>query len=589
MIKAAGFLYVYQNSVLLLKRTNDHMWGFPGGHVEDGEEILEAAKRECIEEMQICPDGDLAWSVNQQSGEINYTTFCVKLSEPFTPILNDEHSEFGWFPLDNLPYPLIQGASDAIARIGMDELGVAKAIAAGKFTSPQRYCNIWLYAIRITGTGVAYRAGKGDGGTGEFTFRPEAEWVTPDFLQRCNGLPVVWEHPETPILTSDEFADRIVGTIFLPYEKDGEVWGIAKIYDDTAKKLMAVDQWSTSPGVLAAPDAESLPLESGETLLYEGAPFLLDHIAICEQGVWDKYGAPRGVDTTIIEDNMAEKEDERREEERQDSEKVESVSKVDAVDEKDKKDAECEMKDKKDEDGRSLDDLYSKLEKVIGLLEGSKADKKDKKDTDEFVPGEPLDAESDKKDAECKADKKDESEEKKAEDEKIGGEKANAELKGERKEEQDRKDAQARHDAEMAEIKRKLDALNSRTRELTDEERNEISAAESRLDSVAFKFGEKAPRSLQGETPLAYRRRGVSQYQKYSPEWSGVKLAGLSDDAFAIAERQILDSAEKAAMSPAALPKDGVLREIKERDAAGRQVSRFVGASPKSWMSDFSA
>lgn len=587
--KAAGFLYTYQNTVLLLKRNKDGMWGFPGGHVEDGEDTLDAAKRECMEEMQACPDGDVSWSVNQVSGDVNYTTYCVKLDEPFTPVLNDEHSEFGWFPVDNLPYPTILGAFDAIARLNMDELGIAEYIADGKFTSPQKYCNVWLYAIRITGTGVAYRAGRGEGGTGEFTFRPESEWVTPEFLKRCNGLPVVWEHPETPILTSEEFADRVVGTIFLPYEKDGEVWGIAKIYDDTAKKLMAVDQWSTSPGVLAAPDAESLPLESGETLLYEGAPFLLDHIAICEQGVWDKYGAPRGVETTIIEDNMAEKEEDRREEDKRDSEKVESVAKVDATE--DKKDAECEMKDKKDADGRSLDDLYAKLEKLMGLVEGSKSDKKDASENEEFVPGEPLDAEVDKKDTECKADKKDESEDKKKEDEKIGGEKANEMEKGERKaerEEQDRKDAVALR-SEFEDIKRRLDAVNRRTRELTDAERNEISEAEAKADSVAYMFGEQAPRPLQGEEPISYRRRAVGKYQKHSDEWKSAKLDSLSDDVFAIAERQIYKDAQTAARKPASGEAAGQpLRKVTHKDPhTGQMKTEYLG-SPASFVDTFS-
>lgn len=586
MIKASGFIFSYEGSILLLKRTKDGMWGFPGGHIEPDEDELTSAKRECAEEMGAYPEGSLLWSVRQKTETCDYTTFYSRLDAPFAPVLNDEHSEYGWFKPDDLPYPVIQGAFDAIARIGMDELGVARYIAEGKYTSPQKFCNVWLYAIRITGTGVAYRGGRGEGGLGEFTFRPAAEWVTPDFLARCNGLPVVLDHPESPILTSDEFANRIVGTVFYPFVKNDEVWGVAKIYDDATKEMLVTEQWSTSPGVLADEEAVSVPLQSGETLLYEGAPFLLDHIAICRNGVWDKYGAPVGVDATITNgENMAEHEKEdRRDEERQDEEKVETVRSVD-----DKKDAECEMKDKKDADERSLEDLYAKLEKLIGLVEGGKKDKKDAEDNDEFVPGEPLDAEADKKDAECKSDKKDESEEKRERDEKEGGRKANEELEGERKEkerlEKDRKDAEARRDAEMDEIRKKLDEVNARTRELTDEERNEISEAQARADSIAQMFGESAPRNLSGETALAYRRRLAGKFQKHSAQWKGIKLSGLGDDAFAIAESQIMKDAETSARSPASAPADGGLREVKKRDAAGRIVSQFHG-SPKSWMSE---
>lgn len=585
MIKASGFLFESGGSILLLKRTNDGLWGFPGGHIEPDEDELTSAKRECQEEMGAYPEGKILWSVRQRTETCDYTTFYSRLDAPFTPELNDEHSEYGWFKPDELPYPVIQGAVDAIARMSMDELGVARYIAEGKYTSPQRYCNIWLYAIRITGTGVAYRGGKGEGQTGEFTFRPAAEWVTPDFLARCNGLPVVMDHPESPILTSDEFADRIVGTVFYPFVKNDEVWGVAKIYDDATKEMLVTEQWSTSPGVLADEEAVSVPLQSGETLLYEGAPFLLDHIAICRNGVWDKYGAPMGVDATLTNgENMAEHEKDRRDEERQDEEKVETVRSVD-----DKKDAECEMKDKKDADEHSIEDLYAKLEKLIGLVEGGKKDKKDAEDNDEFVPGEPLDAESDKKDAECKSDKKDESEEKRERDEKRGGEKANEELEGERKEkeriERDRKDAEAKRDAEFADIRKKLDEVNQRTRELTDEERNEISEAQAKADSVAVMFGESAPGPMSGETALGYRRRLAGKFQKHSDQWKGIKLSGLGDDAFSIAEGQIMKDAMTAAKSPAAAPADGSLREVKSRDAAGRVVSKFHGR-PKSWMQE---
>ncbi len=55
---------------------------------------------------------------------------------------------------------------------------------------------------------------------------------------------------------------------------------------------------STSPGVVlsgAAGGDERVTLDDGSTLLIEGKPALVDHLAICEQGVWDKGGEPVGV------------------------------------------------------------------------------------------------------------------------------------------------------------------------------------------------------------------------------------------------------------------------------------------------------
>lgn len=581
MIYAAGFLFEYNGSVLLVKRADDNLWGFPGGHIEGDESPTEAAIRECREELGTYPEGSIKWSVRQRRDDVEFTTICSVLSAPFVPTLNEEHTEFGWFPVNELPSDIHANIPDAIARLSLDELGVARYISEGKFTSPQRYCNLWLFSIRITGTGVAYRSGRGEGGTGEFSFRPPEEWVTEEFLQRCNGLPVVLDHPDTPILDSEEFAKRIVGTIFLPFKRGDEVWGVAKIFDEATAEMLLEKQWSTSPGVLSD-CTEVLPLKSGETLLYEGKPFLLDHIAICENGVWDKYGGPTGVETTLTEGNMAETED-RRDDERQDAEKVETVRNVD-----DKKDVAL-MADKKDSDERSLDDLYAKIEKLMGLVEGSKkdaecmADKKDAAcDTDEFVPGEPLNVES---------DKKDESKEEAKEHEKEGGKKANEELEGERKEKEREEKAvreakDAEHRAELDSLRQKLDEINGRTRELSDEERNEISDAQMRCDSVANMFGDKAPRPLAGEGALAYRRRAVARFQSKSTEWKDAALSKLDASVFAIAERQIYADAEKAALRPA-VASDAPLREIKERDGAGRLVSRFVGGSPKSWMQDF--
>ena len=136
-------------------------------------------------------------------------------------------------------------------------------------------------------------------------------------------------------------------------------------------------------------------------------------------------------------------------------------------------------------------------------------------------------------------------------------------------------------------MRRKLDAVNAQIRPLSDEERNEISAAQFKADSIENMIsGGRAPMPLQGETPIAYRRRAVKRFQAHSDEWKSAKLDSLPDEVFAIAERQIYKDAEQFARTPASMPENGTLREIKERDSAGRLISKFVGASPKAWMSE---
>ena len=154
-----------------------------------------------------------------------------------------------------------------------------------------------LLAIRITGTGLAYRSS-----IGENVWRDPSLYLNQEFLNRCNGLIVIMDHPETAVLTSKEFKDRAVGSIILPYIKGDEVWGIAKIYDKDAMIEISEGEVSTSPSVVFDNTAGNITLttENGEPLLIEGVPFLLDHIAIVtkargSKGVWDKGGDPAGV------------------------------------------------------------------------------------------------------------------------------------------------------------------------------------------------------------------------------------------------------------------------------------------------------
>ncbi len=183
----------------------------------------------------------------------------------------------------------------------MDETQLAAAIAQGELASPQRFYNSWYFALRISGTRYAYRRA-----LDEFVFREAEHYLTPEALSRLNGLPVIIQHPSTSMLNSTEYAERNIGSIVLPYVgRDGvidpegdESWGIARILDQDAAKFMQEHELSTSPAVIFPPDGgdnKSIELKDGKTLLIEGKPVLIDHVAICENGVWDKGGDPDGV------------------------------------------------------------------------------------------------------------------------------------------------------------------------------------------------------------------------------------------------------------------------------------------------------
>ncbi len=268
------------------------------------------------------------------------------------------------------------GVTIALRRLGSDELGIARMMAAGELSSPQHYETLTLFALRVTGTGLAYRKG-----LKEHVWRNPDNYLNSEFLARCNGLAVVWEHPPKAILHGDEFARRVVGTVFLPYIAGSEVWAIVKIYDQQAARLMEDGQLSTSPAVVFRDETvnDRLQSEDGRSLLFEGKPSLLDHLAICEVGVWDKGGNPAGVrndseDRTMVKKADGTEEPEDKGAERQgdgNGEKLDKLldhlgnlstmmeslgTRMDAMEAKGKADAVKKDGDDRNEDGRDLED-----------------------------------------------------------------------------------------------------------------------------------------------------------------------------------------------------------------------------------------
>lgn len=303
MIRAAGILTVCEGEILLIRRVgDDHLgeWCIPGGKIEDGETSAEAACRETAEEVGIVvPIDAIAEWTRVVNEEVDFTTFVASINEkPAVALDTSEHDEYVWCKLDALPSPLHPGMEMVLARFGMDELGIAEAMTQGKLASPSAYQNLVLFNIRITGTGLSYRVDHD-----EYVWRDPSLYLNPRFIKRCNGLIVIWEHPEGTLVDSQEFADRIVGTVFLPYvpaDKPDEVWAIVKMYDEAAIRELETNPYSTSPSVTLRKGSNATKDLDGEQLLIEGVPALIDHVALCAHGVWDKGGPPDGVESADI-------------------------------------------------------------------------------------------------------------------------------------------------------------------------------------------------------------------------------------------------------------------------------------------------
>ncbi len=541
--RAAGILFLTPEGETLLLLRGDggdfpRHWGFPGGHLEEGETDEQAARREALEETGFAYDGPLEFLTS--NGQ--FATFIARDVPKFDVKTCDESMGFVWCRPADAPPPLHPGITDAFEIAAMHtELDAARLVQRGVLPSPTQFANSLLFAIRITGTGQSYRSK-----LEEHVWRDPSLYLNDEFCQRCNGLPVVWQHPEKLALDTVSFAESVIGTIMFAYIQGDEVWGIARILDVPMGLKMAAEgaEWSTSPGTLFNKRSgnATVALTDGSKALIEGNPNLIDHIAICELGVWDKNGPPMGVQVDQpIEVEMTEEEKARL-----------------AAEEKAKADAAARA----DSAGPSLGDIL----KAVSALSGTVGHMVARLDSVEKNMPSPSLAADARKDAEEKEEKarKDAEEKEKAEA------KARADA-----EEKERADEKARADAD-AEAKR------------ADADEAMMADCQARADSVYQQHGKQAPRAMAGEKPLQYRRRLLRPMQAHSTAWKDVDLSAINDAAaLGNIESVIYADAARAAQSIGVDVGDG-LREIRRRNDSGHNVTTFAGR-PGAWMAPFSA
>lgn len=115
MVGAAILVVDEQNRLLLMKRSDSGLWGPPGGSTEPGEYVEAAAKRETLEETGL-EVGEMALFgvfsgpelyYKYPNGDEVYNVTIVYLSRDWRGAvkINEEHTEFGWFALDDIPAP----------------------------------------------------------------------------------------------------------------------------------------------------------------------------------------------------------------------------------------------------------------------------------------------------------------------------------------------------------------------------------------------------------------------------------------------------------------------------------------------------
>jgi 8-oxo-dGTP diphosphatase len=103
--QGAGIFFTNGKKVLLLKRSEkgdgENTWGLPGGKVEENESLIDAARRESVEECGKIK-GSRFNNLQEKDGNHNWTTFFFKVKKPFSCKLSDEHSDWKWFDIEEL-------------------------------------------------------------------------------------------------------------------------------------------------------------------------------------------------------------------------------------------------------------------------------------------------------------------------------------------------------------------------------------------------------------------------------------------------------------------------------------------------------
>jgi len=109
-----------EGEILLIQRADNAHWGLPGGHVEPGESVAQAAVREVLEEtgfeievgrlIGVYSDPEFQ-TVESSSGERSqFVNLCFEawvIRETGRPRTPEETLDAGFFPLDALPAPFV--------------------------------------------------------------------------------------------------------------------------------------------------------------------------------------------------------------------------------------------------------------------------------------------------------------------------------------------------------------------------------------------------------------------------------------------------------------------------------------------------
>ncbi len=161
-MQAAGIVLVGREGstprILMLKRSakGDHAgeWAFPGGKLEGSESTEAAAKRELYEETGFELSRKTKFLTRRVADGVDFTTYVSSVPVMFTPHLDDEHTDWAWVSLDDLPKPRHPGCEMTLE--ALREQPLAKdMLGSDPFAGPSSMQD-------LVGTGKCAGCGVGD-------------------------------------------------------------------------------------------------------------------------------------------------------------------------------------------------------------------------------------------------------------------------------------------------------------------------------------------------------------------------------------------------------------------------------------------
>jgi len=280
----AFIVYTDDDKILWLKRTKDDSWGFPGGHVEEGESAIEGAIRESREETMHVPETGL--QLIYEEGKVRL--FGCNDGE-FKPELNDEHSEFVWATIEDAPNPLfhkIDGEEEEIAE---------KAEANASAMDKREYDTNGWFEVKdnpLSKMGIFQYSGGSISPECEQdkiynVYRPAEELSTEECINSFKLLPWIDNHvmlgSEDEGLTPAE-AKGIQGVIGEDVYFDGEyLKGNIKVFSEAMSNLIANGKKELSCGYRCR--YEYAPgVYDGVAYDYLQREIRGNHLALVEQG-----------------------------------------------------------------------------------------------------------------------------------------------------------------------------------------------------------------------------------------------------------------------------------------------------------------